>query len=109
LLKTTTTSSGAPIRYPAIDDPEVTAVIVDIPPGAETGWHKHPVPAYAYLMEGEIEVEMRGGKKSVFKAGDAFAEMVDTEHNGRNLGAAPVKILMFVTGKRSWPFTVKAK
>jgi hypothetical protein len=46
LLKTTVTSAGQPIAYPQIIDPEVTVLLVEIPPGTETGWHKHPFPCY---------------------------------------------------------------
>jgi quercetin dioxygenase-like cupin family protein len=108
LLRTTVTAGGQPIIYPKVDQPEVTAVLVEIPPGAETGWHKHPFPAYAYLLSGELTVELEGGKVNTFKAGDALAETVNMLHNGKNAGAEPVKLVMFVTGAKGEPFTVKA-
>ena len=43
------------IRYPQVDDPEVQSLIVEIPAGGETGWHTHPVPAYAYILAGTID------------------------------------------------------
>ncbi|HWJ72756.1 MAG TPA: cupin domain-containing protein [Kaistia sp.] len=107
LLKTTTTTSGDPIHYPEIADPEVQSLIVEIPPGGETGWHTHPVPAYAYILSGSIEVESEGGVKKLFKAGDSFAEMVDRKHDGRVVGTEPVRILMIVTGEKGKPFSVR--
>lgn len=107
ILKTTTTTSGDPIRYPDFPDPEVQSLIVEIPPGGETGWHYHPVPAYAYILSGSIEVESEGGAKRVFKAGDSFAEMVDRKHDGRVVGSEPVRILMIVTGAKGKPFSVR--
>lgn len=107
ILKTTTTTSGDPIHYPDFTDPEVQSLIVEIPPGGETGWHYHPVPAYAYILSGSIEVESEGGVKRVFKAGDSFAEMVDRKHDGRVVGTEPVRILMIVTGEKNKPFSVK--
>lgn len=107
ILKTTTTTSGDPIRYPDIADPEVQSLIVEIPPGGETGWHYHPVPAYAYVLAGAIEVESEDGTKRLFKAGDSFAEMVNRRHDGRVVGAEPVRILMIVTGERGKPFSVR--
>ena len=107
LLKTQTTTSGAPIAYPRIDDPEVQTLLVEIPPGGETGWHLHPYPAYAYILAGTIEVETVGGVRKTFKAGDAFAEMVDQPHDGRVVGDEPVRILMVVTGAKDKPFTVR--
>ena len=37
LLRTMNTSARQPIVYPATNQAEVTAVLVEIPPGAETG------------------------------------------------------------------------
>ncbi|MCX5481623.1 cupin domain-containing protein [Kaistia geumhonensis] len=109
ILKTTRTTSGDPIRYPDIDDPEVQSLIVEIPPGGETGWHYHPVPAYAYILAGAIEVESETGEKRVFKAGESFAEMVNRKHDGRVVGDEPVRILMIVTGEAGKPFSVKTE
>ncbi len=109
ILKTTTTTSGDPIVYPDIADPEVQSLIVEIPPGGETGWHQHPVPIYAYILSGSIEVESEGGARKLFKAGDSFAEMVNRKHDGRVVGDAPVRILMIVTGEKGKPFTEKTE
>jgi quercetin dioxygenase-like cupin family protein len=106
-LRTETTIAGQPIVYPKPDQPEVTALLVEIPPGAETGWHKHPFPAYGYILSGKLEVELEGGKVNHLKAGDAIAESVDLAHNGKNNGTESVKLIMFVTGAKDQAFTVK--
>src|SRR5882757_466418 len=72
LIRSSTTAAGQPIVYPVTDHPEVTAVRVEIPPGAETGWHKHPFPCYGYLLSGELSVELEGGKINHLKAGEAL-------------------------------------
>ncbi|MFI5411192.1 cupin domain-containing protein [Kaistia sp. UC242_56] len=107
ILQTTTTTSGDPIHYPSFSDPEVQSLIVEIPAGGETGWHTHPVPAYAYILAGTIEVDSEGGAKRIFKAGDSFAEMVDHRHNGRVVGDETVRILMIVTGQKGMPFSTR--
>ncbi len=107
LLKTDTTSIGASIRYPDIENPEVTAIEVTIPPGAETGWHRHPVPGYGYILSGELTLETASGKTFVLGPGRAFAEVVDEAHNGRNLGKDPVKLVAFFTGEKGKAFTIK--
>lgn len=107
ILQTTETSAGQTIVYPKVENPEVTAVLVEIPPGAETGWHKHPFPAYGYVLAGGLEVETEGGKSQRYKAGDAIAEMVNLLHNGKNTGTESVKLVMFVTGAKGLPFTVR--
>jgi quercetin dioxygenase-like cupin family protein len=49
-LKTDTTSIGQSLIYPNINNDEVTIMKVTIPPGKETGWHKHAFPVFAYVF-----------------------------------------------------------
>lgn len=107
LLKTTKTASGQDIKYPTTDSPEVTVVKVVIPPGASTGWHKHPYPCFGIVLSGKLTVEIEGGKTNVFLPGEAVVEVVDTAHNGTNNGTEPVELIMFVTGEVGKPFTVR--
>ena len=106
LLQTTSTWNGAPIHYPACAQPEVQALVIELAPGASTGWHKHPVNNYAYILEGSLRLELRDGTSQVFKAGQAFAESVDTWHRGSNLGTGPLKILVFYTGEAGVPLSI---
>ena len=106
-LSATMTVTGQPIEYPRTGRPQVTMLLVEIPPGAETGWHKHPVPCCAYVLSGAVTVELKDGKSYTVKAGQAFAETVDTLHNGKNTGSGTVKILMTAIGELSTPVTVR--
>jgi quercetin dioxygenase-like cupin family protein len=108
LLSTKTTSIGQAIEYPHSSNPEVTALEVEIPPGMETGWHTHPFPGYGYIRSGVLTLEVEGGKRLHYHAGEAFAEMVDVAHNGVNSGTKPVRILAFFTGESGKPYTVHA-
>lgn len=107
ILRASETVAGQPIRYPRVENPEVTVVRVTIPPGTETGWHRHPFPAYAYMLTGKLTLQMEGGRSRELKAGDALVESVNVWHNGVNAGPAPVEIIMFVTGAKGLPFTVR--
>ena len=107
LLRATTTLAGQAIAYPQITNAEVTALLVEIPAGAETGWHKHPFPCYAYLLSGELFVDVQGGATNHFTAGQALVESVNVLHNGRNPGPEPVRLVMFVMGEKGEPFTVR--
>lgn len=109
LLRTTETVAGQPIEYPKTSNPEVTAVHVTIPPGAQTGWHRHPFPCYGYILSGHLNLEMEGGKTKLLSGGQALAESVNVLHNGVNLSDKPVEIVMFVTGEKGQPFTVPGK
>ena len=106
LLKTASTWDGRLIQYPS-GSAEATGLLVELPVGGETGWHEHPVPSFAYVLQGDLEVQLRDGRSKRLHVGEAFAEVVNTPHNGRNVGAEPVKILVFYTGLVGTPVTLK--
>lgn len=108
LLKTQTDGAGTKLVYPAGAPAEVTTVLVEIAPGRQTNWHTHPVPCFAYMLEGEISVETDTGEKKTFRAGDAVAEVINVLHNGTNSGAKPARLVLFVVGIADQPFAVKA-
>jgi quercetin dioxygenase-like cupin family protein len=101
ILKTTTTGSGDPIAYLKTDQPEVTVMTVDIAPGAETGWHTHTVPVYAYVLSGTLTVNIEKHKSLEFKEGDVIIEVINTRHNGVNTGRVPVRLVVFYTGAKA--------
>ncbi|MDA8170537.1 MAG: cupin domain-containing protein [Nitrospiraceae bacterium] len=107
ILKTRKAENGQPIRYLKTENPEVTVLDVVLPPGAETGWHSHPVPVYAYVLSGTLVVKMKGGGTHLFKAGDAIIEPMDTPHDGLNTGNTPVHLIAFYTGEAGRPYVIK--
>jgi quercetin dioxygenase-like cupin family protein len=98
LLRTTTSWDGAPIAYPR-GPAEITGMIIELAVGGETGWHEHPVPSFALVLEGTLEVTLRDGRKNLLSAGQALVEVVDTAHNGRNVGDRPVRLVVFYAGE----------
>jgi quercetin dioxygenase-like cupin family protein len=107
LLQTTLNSLGQAIAYPHDGTPEVTALLVEMAPGEETGWHQHPVPLLGYLLAGELTVYQITGEKRVVRTGEVSLESVDVVHNGVNEGAVPLKMIVFVVGQKDVPFTVE--
>lgn len=105
VLKTTTSWDGKPIEYPT-GQAEITGLVIEIAPGGETGWHSHPVPSFGMILEGELEVQLKSGAVKRLKAGEALAEVVNTLHNGRNLGSVPVKLVVFYAGAVGQKLTV---
>ena len=103
LVQTGVTADGRKIVYPVSNDPEVTAMVVEIAPKAETGWHKHGIPVYAYMLAGELEVALEGGKHLIYKSGDAIIEVVGTMHNGINKGSETARLVVFYTGSKGQP------
>jgi len=107
LLRTSVNSIGQPIAYPCEGTHEVTALLVEMAPGEETGWHRHPVPLLGYILTGELTVYQATGEKRVVGPGEVSLESVDVIHNGVNEGAAPCKMIVFVAGLKDVPFTIK--
>lgn len=93
LLSTSNTIIGEPIVYPANVPAKVTAAIVTVPEGLSTGWHRHGVPLFAYLLDGELTIDYGAHGTRTYHAGDTFMEAKDAAHNGRNTGAGDVRIL----------------
>jgi len=107
LLQTTTNSTGQPIAYPREGTPEVTALLIEMAPGEQTGWHQHPVPLLGYLISGELTVYQITGEKRVVRTGGTSLESVGVIHNGVNEGTVPLKMIVFVVGLKDVPFTVE--
>jgi quercetin dioxygenase-like cupin family protein len=106
LVRATTSWNGAPISYPQ-GQAEITGMVIEIAPGAETGWHVHPVPSFGVVLEGTLEVMLKDGKKKQLGPGQGLVEVVGTVHNGRNIGTVPVKLVVFYAGAIGTPLTVK--
>jgi quercetin dioxygenase-like cupin family protein len=107
ILQSSVTNAGGRITYPATDSAEVTALRVGIGPGGETGRHMHLYPAFVYVLEGAVEVEIEGGGSHSYKAGDSFVEAINAWHNGRNRGSTPAKLLVVFAGVRGKPNLVR--
>ena len=107
VLQSGTTAGGTSIAYPKTDSAEVTALMLNIGPGGETGRHMHPYPTFVYVLEGAIDVEMDGGGVQGHKAGDSFLEVVNTWHNTKNKGTTPAKVLVVFAGVHGKPNAVR--
>jgi quercetin dioxygenase-like cupin family protein len=98
LLVSSTAYNGQKLSYLKTEQPEVTALVVTIPPGGSTGWHQHPVPVYAYMLDGELTIELKDGGTHRFKKGEAILEVMNLQHNGTNAGEKDARLLVFYTG-----------
>jgi quercetin dioxygenase-like cupin family protein len=107
VLKTDKTTIGQRFIYPNPKKGEVTMMKVTIPPGKETGWHKHDFPVFAYVEKGNLTIEVDNGKTMQFSEGSSFAEVINTYHNGKNNGAVDVSLIAFYLGEKGKPLSVK--
>jgi quercetin dioxygenase-like cupin family protein len=107
LLVSGTAYNGQPLSYMQTDRPEVTALVVTLRPGGSTGWHRHPVRVYAYMLEGELTVEFKDGSSHLFRKGEPIVEVTDLLHNGVNTGRGDAKLVVFYTGAVGVPNVIK--
>ena len=106
ILETTTTAAGQPIRFPQGEN-QMTGFIIELAPGGQVGRHVHPVPLFAYILEGTLTVEVEGHATRTFRAGEGFVDVVNLWHNGRNLGDRPVRFLVVFAGQKGTPTAIR--
>jgi len=64
---------------------KATMLEVTLAPGEVEAAHRHPGPAFGYILEGEYEWAIDNNKSKIFKAGDTFYEPTGCLHSiGRN-------------------------
>jgi len=98
LISSGETIVGERIVYPRDAPAKVTAAVVTLAPGQETGWHTHGMPVLGYVLEGELEVDYGEKGIRVYRTGDAVLEAIGVAHNGRNIGSGPMRILAVFMG-----------
>lgn len=107
LLQTDTTVIGQKISYPNFANAEVTMCKVSIPVGQQTGWHKHEIPVFAYVMQGTLTVELEDGSKMTYAKNATISEVFNTFHNGVNNGTEEVVLIAVYLGGKGVPLSVK--
>jgi quercetin dioxygenase-like cupin family protein len=100
LLSTSTTIVGEPLRYPTTGPAHVTASIVTLAPGQRTIPHKHGVPLFAYILEGEFSVDYGAHGIRTYKPGESFMEAMDVAHFGFNSGKVPARLIAVYMGAK---------
>jgi quercetin dioxygenase-like cupin family protein len=99
----TATIAGESLAYPNTPAPVVSSSVVTIAPGGVTEWMTHPVPAYLYVLEGTLTVELVDGTRRTFNAGQSFLQCHTTWHRGRNESTTPMRFLAVFVGAKGVP------
>ena len=107
LVDTTVNSIGQKIAYPQFKDAKVTMAKITFPPGETTGWHKHLIPVFSYVLEGTLTVEIEGHQPAEYNKGTSFIESYDTYHKGTNKGDTDVVLFVVYLGGDGQPLAVK--
>ena len=106
ILSSSETILGQKIVYPTGSQALITSAIITFQPGAVTGLHRHDVPLFGYLMQGELTVTYETGEVKTFHPGDSLLEALGTPHSGENTSKGITKIFVVFAGAEGVPNTV---
>jgi len=109
ILHTDTTSIGQKIVYPHSAQPEIVIKKITLKPGMSTGWHKHEIPVFAYVLKGTLTIELENKKIMQFHENSSFAEVFNTFHNGENKGNDDVVLIAFFMSEKGENLSVAKK
>jgi quercetin dioxygenase-like cupin family protein len=84
---------------------EVTMITVEYAPGGADPVHRHNASAFVYVLEGSIEMQMKGGEKVTLHPGGTFYEDPEGIHLvGKNASdTKPAKFLVVLVKEKGAP------
>ena len=90
---------------------EGVMITVEYPPGHSDDIHRHNAYVFVYVLEGSVEMQVRGGKEETLTPGQTFYEGPDDVHVlGRNASKTkPAKFVAFFVKNKGAAITVPAK
>ena len=86
-------------------------IVVTYPPGSSDPIHRHNADAFVYVLEGNIIMQVRGGKEVTLGPGQTFYEGPKDVHVvGRNASKTkPAKFVVFLMKDKGAPVLVPEK
>ena len=90
---------------------EGVMITVEYPPGHSDEIHRHNAYVFVYVLEGSVEMQVRGGKEVTLTPGQTFYEGPDAVHVlGQNASKTkPAKFVAFFVKNKGAAITVPAK
>jgi quercetin dioxygenase-like cupin family protein len=90
---------------------EVTMITVDYKPGESNPVHRHDAQVFVYVLEGSIEMQVKGGELATLKPGQAFYEGPEDVHVvSRNASkTAPAKFVVVLVKAKGAPILTPVK
>ena len=90
---------------------EGVMITVEYPPGHSDEIHRHNAYVFVYVLEGSVEMQVRGGKEVTLTPGQTFYEGPDAVHVlGQNTSKTkPAKFVAFFVKNKGAAITVPAK
>ena len=98
---------GGAFEY-AKGKPEITIQKLDISTGSEEvslAVHCHTIPLAAYVLKGSVKVVNSSGENRLFRAGDAFIEVMNKWHKG--VFVEDTELIVFYAGQKGVTLSVK--
>lgn len=89
---------------------EAVVVRVEYAPGHVDAPHRHDAHVFVYVLEGEVEMQVKGSAPVMLHAGDTFYENPQDVHPvGRNVSKTkPAKLLVFFVKKQNAPLVLQS-
>ena len=78
-------------------------------PGGATPRHTHPGEEVAYVLEGQVVVEVEGKPPATLQAGDSFFIPAGTVHAAKNAGSGSAKVLSTYIVEKGKPLATPVK
>jgi quercetin dioxygenase-like cupin family protein len=97
-------------KLPESPGKEIQVVTVSYAPGAVDAIHRHDAHVVAYVLEGEIEMQVRGGTLQRLGPGQVFYESPEDVHTvSRNASKTkPAKFVVFFIKNEGAPILTPA-
>jgi len=99
----TTTTADEPLLYLSTPNPVISSDILTVPPGGVSRWMTHPVPAYVYVLEGDLTIQFADGTEKTVHQGGVALQPRAAWHRGRNEGKGPLRFLAVFMGAKGVP------
>jgi quercetin dioxygenase-like cupin family protein len=92
-------------QLPEAPGKEIEVITVNFAPGAVDAIHRHYTHAVVYVLEGEVEMQVRGGMLQRLGSGQVFYEPPEDIHTvGRNASKTkPAKFVVFFVKSEGAP------
>ncbi len=92
-------------------NPEATMVTVEYAPGASSAEHRHNAHTFVYVIEGNVVMQVRGGKEVTLGPGETFYESPRDIHTvSKNASTTkPAKFVVFFVKEKGAATTVPTK
>jgi quercetin dioxygenase-like cupin family protein len=88
---------------------EAVVTRAEFQPGATTPRHTHPGEELAYILEGEVVLEVEGKPAVTLKAGDTFFIPAGTVHSAKNPGKTAAAVLSTYVIEKDKPLATPVK